>query len=93
MKIICGFDLSYERCLALTGLERLLVRRQRLAEKFVTKAALNPAFGHWFPLSHDVPYSLRAKKKFAEVLTRTERLRASPIYFYRRLLNFLDSEQ
>ena len=93
LKIIYGFDYSYDQCLSKSGLEMLSVRRTKLCEKFVLKTASNPRFRDWFPLNPPVSYHLRRRKKYSERPTRTKRLRASPIYFYRRLLNYLAEEE
>ena len=92
LKIIYGFDESYERCLGRSGLDHLAVRRSKLCEKFALKAARNPAFSRWFPLNSPSVYSLRHQKKYREFQTRTERLRCSPIYMYRHLLNSIQED-
>ena len=92
LKIIYGFDESYDRCLGRSGLDYLAVRRSKLCEKFALKASLNPAFARWFPLNTPSTYSLRHQKKYREFQARTERLRCSPIYMYRRLLNAIQED-
>ena len=70
----------------------LSVRRSKLCERFVIKAADNPAFHSWFPLAERADYQIRNLKKYQEFHARTERLRKSPIYMYRRLSNALEEE-
>ena len=93
LKIIYGFDVSYTTALARSGLERLDVRRSVLRERFVLKLAANDRFADWLPLSETPVYPLRKTKKYVELPFRTERLRAAPLYSFRRVLNFLDEEQ
>ena len=92
MKIIYGYEESYSRCLGRAGLDLLSARRSKLAEKFAIKAARNPSFADWFPLNGEPAYPLRRLQKYREFTPRTERLRVSPIFMYRRLLNAQESE-
>ena len=93
LKIVYGFDLSYRKALEKSGLECLDVRRSALRERFVTKLARNDRFKEWLPLNETPVYSLRYTAKYAELPFRTERLRGAPIYSFRRILNFLESEK
>ena len=92
MKIIFGFDTSYERCLSRAGIDSLSYRRQQLCERFALKTARNPAFAHWFPESRPSEYAIRSVKKYREFPARTKRLRAAPLYMFRRMLNFIAEE-
>ena len=93
LKVIYGWDVSYELALARSGLDRLNARRCVLAERFAVKLAHNHWFSSWLQRSIAVPYTLRATIKYKEFPFRTERLRHAPLYSFRRILNNLDSEQ
>ena len=92
LKIIYGFDVSYNTALTRSGLDRLDVRRSTLREKFILKLAENDRFAAWLPLNETPVRPLRHTAKYVELPFRTERLRGAPIYSFRRLLNFIDSE-
>ena len=92
LKIIYGFDVSYRTCLARAGLDLLSVRRSMLCERFALKTASNPSFVHWYPKNPKLSHDLRTTKTYHEYQTRTERLRAAPIYMFRRILNALESD-
>ena len=93
LKIIRGWDISYRQALASTGLERLDVRRSSLRERFVLKLAANERFADWLPVNETPAYSLREYNKYVELPFKTERLRRAPLYYFRRVLNFLESEK
>ena len=92
LKIIYGFDVSYNTALARSGLDRLDARRCTLRERFVMKLSRNPCFESWFPLNETPEYDLRTHKKYSELQFRTERSRAAPIYTYCRILNALTED-
>ena len=69
MKIIYGFEESYDRCLSRAGIDYLSVRRSKMCERFAVRSQQNPRFRHWFPLTVPTPYSLRDPKKFKEFPT------------------------
>ena len=54
LKIIYGFDISYNDALARSGLTRLGERRRVFFEKFARKIKANPAFARWLPLSNQL---------------------------------------
>ena len=88
LKNIYGPELSYNKCLDASGLERLSVRRTRLMENFATKAKDNPRFSaRWFPIREESRYDLRRREEYREELATTNRLKNSPIFAMRRLLN------
>ena len=93
LKIIYGFDLSYEKALERAGIERLDARRSVLRERFVVKLSRNNRFSEWFPVNETPVHALRYVLKFVEKLFRTERLRGAPLYSFRRIMNFLESEK
>ena len=92
MKIIYGWEESYDRALARAGIDDLLVRRNALTERFALKLERNERFASWFPVLAESGYPLRASQKYLELPFRTERLRDAPIYRYRRVLNRLHEE-
>ena len=89
LKTIFGFEKSYNECLELSGLETLEKRRETLVRKFTIKAANNPLWEHWFPKHEDYNYNLRKKLTYVEEFAAKERLRLSPIFTMRRILNEL----
>ena len=93
LKIIYGYDLSYEKALERAGIERLDARRSLLRERFVVKLARNDRFSDWFPVNETPVHALRHVAKFVEKPFRTERLRGAPLYSFRRIMNFLESEK
>ena len=90
LKIIYGQKNSYDQLIERSGLERLSDRHERLIDRFIIKARDNPRFmNDWFPKRHESQHDIRNEKKYAEFFARTTRLYKSPIYHYRRRMNFL----
>ena len=87
LKILYGWDTSYEKAFELTGLPLLEERRTQILERFTEKTAANPRFAAWFPEHEPYPYQIRRPKKINEELAKTNRLRNSPIFMMRRILN------
>ena len=87
LKSIFGLHVSYEDALKRSGLPRLDDRRCEIFKKFAVKAGGNDRFKDWFPLNSPSKYNLRKEKTFKEFHAKTERLRKSPLYEMRRLLN------
>ena len=87
LKTVYGWNFSYRSCLEKSGLSTLKSRRHNTCIKFAEKTAANPKFAHWFPLNDNADYDLRRQEKYKISFARHERLRNSPIYFMRRLLN------
>jgi hypothetical protein len=85
LKIVFGFDKSYRTVLELSGLETLGERRRAASLRFARKC-LTSQYSHWFPLN-EATRQTRHKKMFREDFARCERLKNSPIYRMRRLLN------
>ena len=54
--------------------------------KFAFKCANDPAFEHWFPKKNTGRVT-RSKEIYLEEQARSERLKNSPIYYFRRILN------
>ena len=85
LKIIHGFDKSYSEVLELSGNETLEARRSKALSSFANKS-LNGQFSHWFPLNEGAGRT-RESLKYKEEYARCDRLRNSPIFAMRRLLN------
>jgi hypothetical protein len=88
LKIIFGFNHSYREVLGLAGVERLDERRRKAIEKFAAKS-YEGKFRHWFPLNEN--RKTRNSLKFKEENARTDRMRNTPIFYMRRVLNELQS--
>ena len=90
LKLICGYDQSYEDILKKYDIPALSERRQHLVDKFALKAAKSERFGRrWFPLRPTSIYGLRESEKYQTFTARTERMKKSPIYHMRERLNAL----
>jgi hypothetical protein len=85
LKIIYGFDRSYASLLQTTQLETLKDRRRGASLKFARKC-LGSQYSHWFPLN-DPARRTRNTKTYKEEYARCNRLRNTPIFYMRRLLN------
>ena len=86
-KLIYGWDSSYDELVASGRIETLHSRREKLTLNFALKAAASPRFQKWFPEKEYGNVCLRKKKKYEELNARTERLKKSPLYYMRRVLN------
>ena len=93
LKTIFGWNLSYRQCLQLADLEPLETRRKNLCLTFAKKTEANPRFQHWFPPADEIPYNLRRTERIQINFARHERLKNSPIYYMRRLLNDEEPER
>jgi hypothetical protein len=69
----------------MSGLELLATRREVAIGSFANKC-LNGRFSHWFPLN-DAATKTRKSLRFKEEFARCDRLKNSPIYYMRRVLN------
>ena len=88
LRIIHGYDISYNELLEKSDCERLKDRRLRLIDKFLSKAVENDRFSaKWFPKRTFVHFDLRQERFYEEKYARTSRLYNSPLYFFRRRLN------
>ena len=89
LKIILGFNLSYEEMLEKSGLSSLEERRKEAVLKFAVKMSRSERFeSRWFPRwvnEHEV--GLRKEKRFIEFHARTSRLYNSQLFHMRRILN------
>ena len=89
LKAIFDARLSGRKLREKAGIETLRSRREELTYKFARKCSTNPRFCHLFPLKQSRT-SLRSRKQqevFLETKARCERLKNSPLHYYRRVLN------
>ena len=86
LKIVYGYNLSYEQLLERSGLETMKKRRERLFEKFARKTSKNLKYSHWFPLKGNTR-DTRKTRPYIEERASGDRLYRSPIFAMRRLLN------
>ena len=85
LKCIYGPELSARRLRGLAGKTTLRQRREELVEKFALKYSKDPAFDHWFPRRTGRP--TRNSAVYLEERARCERLKNSPLFYFRRVLN------
>ena len=88
LKIIYGFDLSYRKILEQTGLQLLSQRRDEAIRKFANKC-LEGNYSHWFP-RNEAKRQTRRPLKFKEEFARCDRLKNTPVFTMRRVLNMED---
>ena len=89
LKMIYGPGLSARKMRSLSGLTTLRERREALCDKFAEKCVNMPLFSDWFVHKNTRSSSRITKNKelFKETTARCERLRNSPLHFFRRRLN------
>ena len=89
LKIIFGFDYTYDDLLKKSGLKTLENRRDDLFKKFSLKMAKSQRFStKWLPrMERSERPNTRASKEYIEFYARTSRLYHSPIFKMRRVLN------
>ena len=88
LKMIYGPGISARKMRSKSGLTTLRKRRENLCDKFVDKCVGMPLFADWFPLKSSRSSSrLANKEKYLETTARCERLRNSPMHYFRRRLN------
>ena len=88
LKCIFGTESSARTLQGLAEIETLRSRREELTAKFARKCAADPAFDHWFPLKeHRSSARIKSKEIYLEKKARTERMKNSPVYYFRRILN------
>ena len=86
LKCIFGPELSARRLRGLAGLTTLRERREEIVKKFAIKSSNDPALAHWFPL-REATRTTRNTDIYLEERARCERLRNSPLFYFRRILN------
>lgn len=63
VRVCFGFDVDVGAIMQERGIEPLAVRRQRRVDTFISKAANNPRFAHWFPMRNADHRDLRSMRK------------------------------
>ena len=85
LKCIYGPELSARKLRGLAGIGTLRQRREEIVEKFAVKCSNDPAFDHWFPRREG--RATRNNDIYLEEQARCERLKNSPLFYFRRVLN------
>ena len=87
LRLIYGYDLSYQQLLNVSSLESLTSRRESNLKKFAEKTQKNTKYTEsWFPPNQSVRHN-RFTNPYLEETTTGNRLYKSPIFAMRRLLN------
>ena len=86
LRIIFGPKLGGRRLRERAGVTTLQARRAEHCDSFVAKCLKSPRFRSWFPLRTG-RRSGRSTAKYEETFARCDRLRATPLHFFRRRLN------
>ena len=87
LRIIYNYTLEYHTLLEKSGLTTLHDRRLALIDGFIQKNKSGRFAERWFPHKFRNIYGTRHEEKYAENKANTERMRNSPLNFYRRRLN------
>ena len=90
LSVIFGPKISGRKMGALADLSTLRQHCIDHCDGFVGKCLKNDRFSGWFPLNTNRRSSrtqTQNPKKYKESYARCERLRASPVFFFRRRLN------
>ena len=89
LKCIYGTELSARKLKGLAGLETLRERREVLAMKFALKCSRDPVFqDRWFTRNTNRRSGRNGGgEDYLEEKARCERMKNSPIFYFRRLLN------
>ena len=85
LSLIFGRNISYEKLLLISGVERLETRRKRISLKFAMKAVKHPKFKSWFKLIEPDKTGVRAH--YETNRGRQKRILKSPIPYLTKLLN------
>ena len=88
LKTIFGVGKSARTLRGEARITTLRERREELVSKFAHKCANDPAFDHWFP-KRETTRNTRNKntETYLEEKARCDRLKNSPIFYFRRILN------
>ena len=91
MKIIVGFDKSYDDILEENSIETLEERREKTCIEFAKSLVQSGRFGNLFTenLCTEDTATTRNRKKFTERFFQSQRLYNSPLYTMTRTLNNL----
>ena len=87
LRIIFGFNKSYEELLEAAEIKKLEERRRVAFLNFANKTSVSERYKRWFPEKIYKRTGLRTEKKYCEFRAKTTRLYNSPLYAMRRLLN------
>ena len=89
LKIIYGFEMSYNKMLEESSLEDLSTRRKNMFEKFCLKSSKSERFRRkWLPQKEtEDTRTLRKTNKYIEFKAKTNRLYNSPLFAMRRFMN------
>ena len=88
LRIIFGFKIGGRRLRKMAGVTTLRARRIEHCDKFAKKCLESDRFAGWFPRSQGRRSSrLAGAETFREYFARCDRLRSSPLHFFRRRLN------
>ena len=92
--VILGHDyVSYKEVMDVLGLESLESRRNSLVKSFAVKTANHHKFSNWFvPNLSKNTNTRKPLKKWKEPHCRTHRYWRSPLPFYTRLLNEMETD-
>ena len=85
LKCIYGPKIPYARMREMAGVTTLRQRRIDACDKFATTCLKSPRFQKWFPVRQG--RSGRNGEKFQEEFARCDRLKNSPIFYFRRRMN------
>jgi hypothetical protein len=85
LRIIYCFNHSYRECLEKAGIQTLEERRKEAIRRFAAKTAIGQ-YSHWFP-RNEIIGRTRNPLRYKECYARCDRLKNSPIYHMRRVLN------
>ena len=86
LKCIFGPGLSYAQMRERAQLTTLRQRRIKACDKFASKC-LGSHFSHWFPLRSSGRSGGRGGEKYMEEFARCNRLKNTPLFYFRRRLN------
>ena len=89
LRCIYGHGLSGRKLRALAGVTTLRARRIAHCDSFAAKCSNDPRYKHLFPRREQQrrTRSSLGGEQFLETFARCERLRDSPVHFFRRRLN------
>ena len=88
LRIIYGFEMSYQEMMNMSEMPTLKTRREKLFEKFCLKMSRSERFQRkWLPRKDIGEHNLRKTNEYIEFNARTSRLYNSPVYAMRRFMN------
>ena len=87
LKCIFGPRISARKLCELADIMTLRRRREELCMKFANKCVVNPRMKHLFPLKTRRTSGRLKGDKYLETKVRCDRLKNSPVFYFRRILN------